>query len=279
MSFAVVMTSLIIENNDTKHMICPFCQTQVPRLHPNSHVIPEWMYKKAYDEKHRAISLDLDVLKKDIVQQGYRASIVCDKCENEFSKDDNYGCLLLSEDIEKRQVQRSLKKEEGKISNDVREYLVYRWLDFDFKKLQGFIFSVLIRNHLWHRSVQKEHLSDKDFQKIKSIYSDDGLLDDDSYPIQVIKLSDEGFRNVVMLPYVSRFAGDHRAYIFSGGGYLFHAMISSHRKPREFQACSIKKDATAVIIQMPFQETGIFKQTFPSMAAIRRGDKSLTQHQ
>ena len=49
-----------------KMLICHLCKQSVLQLKSNSHVIPEWMYKedKIYDEKGRAIQLDLADQKK-----------------------------------------------------------------------------------------------------------------------------------------------------------------------------------------------------------------------
>ena len=88
-------------------MICPFCSNEVPQFHPNSHIIPEWMYKNSYDDKHRAISLNLDDLEKDVVQQGHRGSFICHACEMKFSKDDDYGSQLFINNSKNSRVQKS----------------------------------------------------------------------------------------------------------------------------------------------------------------------------
>jgi hypothetical protein len=47
-----------------------------------SHIIPEFMYKPIYDEKHKALKMQ-DTLsgEKGAVQKGYRAYILCEDCE------------------------------------------------------------------------------------------------------------------------------------------------------------------------------------------------------
>lgn len=89
-------------------MICPFCQNEVSEFHLNSHIIPEWMHEDSYDPKHRAVSLNLDDLKKDIVQQGHRGSFICKTCEMNFSKDDNFGAQLLTNKVTNSKIKKEL---------------------------------------------------------------------------------------------------------------------------------------------------------------------------
>src|SRR5579859_7341197 len=200
-------------------MICPFCLKEVPDFHSNSHIIPEWMYENSYDDKHRAVSLNLDDLKKDLVQQGLRGSFICSACEVKFSKDDDFGCQLLTKKVKNSKVQKDLIVETKICQLEIGNTEVSFWRNFEFKKFQNFIFSILIRNHLWKRTSQEKRLNEDHFQKIKYLYLNEALIDDVSYPIVIVKLieSTTSFKHPpVLLPYIGRFFGDQNAYVFTG---------------------------------------------------------------
>lgn len=59
---------------------CKLCKQK--RKLCRSHIIPEFMYKEIYDDKHRALKMQ-DTLqgKKGTVQKGYRSYILCGDCE------------------------------------------------------------------------------------------------------------------------------------------------------------------------------------------------------
>lgn len=64
---------------------CHFCENIVDLQ--NSHIIPECLYDKIYDEKHRFIAItDTNQNQLIINQLGYREKLLCIKCENLFSK-------------------------------------------------------------------------------------------------------------------------------------------------------------------------------------------------
>jgi len=63
-------------------MDCYLCKNETSIR--NSHIIPEWMYKKVYDEKHRFTNRAND--DRTFFQKGFRKYLLCQKCESAFSK-------------------------------------------------------------------------------------------------------------------------------------------------------------------------------------------------
>lgn len=51
-----------------------------------SHILPELVFKAAYDEKHRAFGPDKDRKKVPYVQKGWRERLLCDSCETHLSR-------------------------------------------------------------------------------------------------------------------------------------------------------------------------------------------------
>lgn len=70
--------------------ICAFCR-QV-RLLRNSHIIPEFLYRTLYDEKHRFKAYRSDRTPGVIREQkGMRERLLCDDCEQKFCKYEQFA--------------------------------------------------------------------------------------------------------------------------------------------------------------------------------------------
>ena len=64
--------------------VCKLCLQQ--RELCDSHIIPEFMYKPLYDNKHRAIAVSANgTEQEETIQKGYREPLLCKECENRLS--------------------------------------------------------------------------------------------------------------------------------------------------------------------------------------------------
>lgn len=63
----------------------------------NSHIIPEFVYKPIYDEKHRCHFISVNPRDSDrLLQKGLREPLLCADCEQKFSKWERYTSLMFS---------------------------------------------------------------------------------------------------------------------------------------------------------------------------------------
>jgi len=71
-------------------MICSLCGKD--RELKASHIIPEWVYTDLYDEKHRFHVLTSTTKRsKPFEQKGLREKLLCDDCEQKFSRYEKYA--------------------------------------------------------------------------------------------------------------------------------------------------------------------------------------------
>ncbi len=63
--------------------VCKLCLQQ--RELRNSHIIPELLYKATYDEKHRAIDVNVDMSQVKFSQKGLRERLLCSVCEGHLN--------------------------------------------------------------------------------------------------------------------------------------------------------------------------------------------------
>jgi hypothetical protein len=72
------------------YMVCKLCNLE--RDLCNSHILPEFLYKPLYDSKNRAHIISSDSTKRDgYIQKGFREPLLCEDCEQRFSRWENYA--------------------------------------------------------------------------------------------------------------------------------------------------------------------------------------------
>ncbi len=69
-------------------MTCALCQQEVPLV--RSHIVPEFLYKPHYDEKHRALLFDKRDVPHTMVQKGLRERLLCEGCEARLQVFEDY---------------------------------------------------------------------------------------------------------------------------------------------------------------------------------------------
>ena len=77
--------------------VCKFCGDACSELE-NSHILPEFLYKPVYDEKHSALNISPNLGERDVpLQKGIREHLFCTRCEQHFSKNyENYAARKTS---------------------------------------------------------------------------------------------------------------------------------------------------------------------------------------
>ena len=69
---------------------CRLCLRQTELC--DSHIIPEFLYSKMYDDKHRFIAMSADPRRADrFLQKGLSEKLLCKDCECKFSTNENYA--------------------------------------------------------------------------------------------------------------------------------------------------------------------------------------------
>jgi hypothetical protein len=69
---------------------CRLCLREVELC--DSHIIPEFLYSKMYDDKHRFTAMSADPIRAErYFQKGLREKLLCKDCECRFSVNENYA--------------------------------------------------------------------------------------------------------------------------------------------------------------------------------------------
>jgi hypothetical protein len=199
-------------------MICRLCLEEKDLR--NSHIIPEFFYRPLYDEKHRINTLISDKEILEYHQKGVRERLLCDDCEQQIGKYENYvrkmfyGGVALdfpvnpSEIIIKNVIYESFKL--FQLSLLWRASISSHWF---FKFVNIGPYEEKIRQMLLNENPGGKY----DIGCLLAFYLDDTRKVVDGLILQPINLRANG----------------HRSFAFVIGGALWLFVVSSHSKDFE----------------------------------------------
>lgn len=169
--------------------ICGLCQKKVAVLKTNSHVIPRWIMILC-KENGRYVQ----VSEKDAkpVQTDRKADIVCEKCEDLFTRDDTFAALFFRDG--------KFRKEKSQINPELRQCEIHEGLTKS--KLLSFFFSLWIRYFLSKSPEERTEDEVATFYKIRRSYRR-GNLEKIGFFLLLFKHEDLGF--ITSLPEESYF--------------------------------------------------------------------------
>lgn len=251
-------------------LICPLCKTEVENFHKRSHLVPEWMYTDCYNGNHKVLEVSRSEEKVTKKQKGVYCSFICDSCEKDTQKYDRYASLILTNRSPETDEFKSIKRTYSKKNNGDDKSEFGLWENIDFKKFQNFIFAVILRTHFAGRIKGPISLNPKHLNRMLSIYRDDTILDDSSYPILLTEYhKNDKMRDHVILPFIKKLEG-HHIVEFTGGGYAFNVYVSSHSKPQHIRTFSLKKEGSLLVLNIFFQETALGKQSIEVISTLEK---------
>ena len=218
--------------------VCKLCNTT--RQLCNSHVIPEFFFKSAYDELHRAIEVTATPIQRRLLQKGYREKLLCKPCEERINKFEKYVYDLW---FKKKILPKTIYS----------EYFTVKGIDYHKFKL--FHLSVL-----WRASVSS--LPQFSFvelgpheKKIKDLILNETPGDENRYGFFGSVLVDDNnnlMDGPIMQP-ISKKIEAHRVFIFIFGGCQWFYFTSSHT-PARFVPFFFKKDGLLGLLKQNFYE-------------------------
>jgi len=217
-------------------MPCKLCQKGEPLI--KSHIIPEFLYSALYDEKHRfhEIHVDSDT-KNRFSQKGVREPLLCNSCEQYFSKFERYASLVLNSGFEL-----TVKRIDGILHFEGVEYTQFK------------LFALSI---LWRASV-----STLDFfeevnlglheEILRKMLLDGESGEENDYPflLSPILHENEIQEALIVKPTISTL-DQNEAYRFVFGGITWVYIISVNQVPDVVVKASISK--LGVLKMIPWQ--------------------------
>ena len=199
-----------------------------------SHIIPEFLYKSLYDDKHRfhVISSKPDS-KNALWQKRTREYLLCDDCETHLSKYEDYGSQILN----------------GGIELEVRQEKSILFISgIDYKRFKLFQLSIL-----WRAGVSTLPM----FSKVELGPHEEEMrkmvLDDDPGPALkypcitwLITLGPRASDGLIMQPTKTRVV-NQRGYKFMFGGILWSYVVSKDPPAHPLALCILNEKGETIM--------------------------------
>jgi len=212
-------------------MHCRLCNREAELR--NSHIVPEFLYKPMYDDKHRFLLISSDPNRREeFIQKGLREKLLCHQCEQRFSVWENYGRGVIYGGAMLR-----TKQEPGCL----------RLKDVDYAKFRLFLHSLL-----WRMSVSEHHffaavnLGPYE-EKLRLMLMADDPGDECRFPCLINGVLMNGQAGNWFLPADRVKCFGLHSYRVVLGGMLFIFFVSSQKPPKEAMDLFLKRDTSFAI--------------------------------
>jgi hypothetical protein len=217
-----------------------------------SHIVPEFLYKALYDEKHRFIELSLKQGERDrLKQKGLREPLLCEQCEQKLSVHEDYMSKLMHGGVP--------------VSIDPDgEHL--RLSGLDYQKLKLFQLSIL-----WRASVSNlKPFAEVDLGPHEAKIQEMLLCDEPgsaaSYGCVMSALMNERdvLQGLVVPPTRAKLMG-HHAYRFVFGGLVFVYVVTGASLQRFLVQAFAQPNGTVLLRRQQVSEMGFLMDTFDKL--------------
>lgn len=208
----------------------------------NSHIIPEFLYKTLYDEKHRLFEISTNENKSSkLLQRGVREKLLCGECEEIFSKNERYASLVLN------------GRNELLV---IPEPPVVHFKNIDYTKFKLFALSILWRAGVASKEVFGRVQLGRHENSLRELLLDGLPGDEAQYPFVLMPVIHEGevVESLIVPPEKTR-VGEHNAYLFIFGGIAWTYIVTSHAPPKVILDASL--DYSGQLTMLPKQLSDI----------------------
>ena len=223
-------------------MGCALCHANVPLL--NSHIIPEFFYTQIYDNLHRFHVIPNDPAKSEKYgQKGIREKLLCEKCEQKFSRWEKYAKETFSD---------------GKIKIE-RSGKIFKLADLNYRSFKLFLLSLL-----WRMGVSKlkffslADLGSKHLEILRVALLNEDPLEPLQYPclMSAVHINGKFYTDWISQPAHNK-SGNYHCHSVVINGILFTFYVTSHAPPAIFEnVCINKKNEMCVFVsdikEIPF---------------------------
>lgn len=223
-----------------KNMKCKLCLNEKELC--DSHIIPEFLYEKLYDEKHRGREFTIEPYKTKFIQKGYREKLLCNNCETEISKLEKYFS-----DIWKNRIPKII------------EQPLYILNNLEYSKFKLFHLSILWRASISSRKEFKQISLGPHEEILRKLILNNDPGPDDKYNFFAKILVHNNFviQDLIQEPLHSKYEG-RKVYVFIYGGCVWHYFVSNRPLKKSIEI-SFTKKGELILMKEEITQNGYFK--------------------
>jgi hypothetical protein len=219
-------------------MICRLCQEDTTLL-KNSHIIPNFLYKGLFDEKHKIVNVNLnDFSDATFHQTGFKdKDILCAECDNVvIGKHERYASNTIYGNHDKLDIE---------IYEGNAVVLPYvRFKNLDYTSIKLFFLSILWKSHISKNPFFNQiDLGSKYSEQLRQMILNNDAGPEDAFEVILVRPETKGSRPTKSMIAPRRLKADgNTAYLFHINEIMYHFNVSKHNKMSIFNTSIIKKD-------------------------------------
>ena len=214
----------------------------------NSHIIPEFLYKPLYDEKHRAIPFSnitgsKEYQRRKPLQKGLREKLLCHDCEQ-----------LLNDRYEKYFKKRWF--DEKALPETMASGKSFSINTLDFHKFKLFHLSILFRASVSSLHEFQQVALGSHEESLRKIIFNDVPTSDREYVVlchAITKSNSEIQYGLITSPFKLRQPNGYISYGFCFGGCVWYYIVDS-REISEFSSFMLKSTGEISVAQIPWED-------------------------
>jgi hypothetical protein len=206
-------------------MVCKLCHSN--NQLQNSHIISETFWTAIYDEKHRAVPLATESSSLKFIQQGIRERLLCELCEQKFSKWE----LVLKNSL----VDIGKRKSRFLTINRMNEKL-YKIECIKYKEFKLAILSILWRMSITSDPFFKDYNLGVYNEKLRQILLYENVPDEKQYPIMVSRCEIDNifYPDMIFLFLPAKHYNMFTVQSFIIWGHHFKILVNDEKFPKIF---------------------------------------------
>lgn len=241
-------------------MKCRLCQKDFSRL-IKSHIIPDFLYKDLYDEKHFLAFVELASLKrKKLLPSGfYDTQILCSRCDNEIiGRLETYANTVLF--YNEGNFDRNLKATKLKDPSG-NSYLQIR--NIDYNKFKLFLLSILWKSSITNHPIFNYVQLGKHEERIREMLFNNDSKSETDYPVGIFILTKNDDSLIRLLPNPRKIQNDDEVgYVFLINGIVINYSIEGTRNLQLYDFISIKENGSMNVPIMNQVQTKFYIDSF-----------------
>jgi len=222
----------------------------------NSHLLPEFAFSLAYDEKHRVVAISEDKKQKtEILQKGVREKLLCKDCESVVSEWEGTLSIVLRsirEQVNKKGITVAPRRIGG------ADCWVVSGIDYNNFKLG--VLSIIWRFSISRLDRFREYSLGPHQKRIRKILLQGNAGNKLDYGIQMYELMHGGkvLDDLIIVPPDEIKVFGHNCSRFAFGGFFFVVFISKHDIPEKHQLLMLEGGVDFIVVKQEIGEAELF---------------------
>jgi len=224
--------------------ICKLCRKE--KELKRSHIIPEFMYRTMYDDKHNYFVLSSDPKKRAFKKQkGEWEKLLCSDCETQLSRYERYVSFIFNG---------------GTYLEFQHDHNVIKLAKLNYLKFKLFQLSIIWRASISSRKIFNNVQLGKHEEIIRKMLLNKDPGGENQYGciLRMIFHNDEHFSSFLVPPDKTRVKGDI-FYQFAFNGFWWHFNVASHKPSSGLHELFLKENGTLLILKSRLKNSMYFR--------------------